>query len=292
MARPRAARPAGSRGEHLQRATSVPASWLSDGGDDPTSRQLEEYEQRLAADADLVTRLQFSGFAGEEWDALADVLAGYGIAVARAWLGTGLIFERCRAKRLRGAETLFPVPMTESERRDLVDITVGVAVAAFREQILIPHIWDPRRGATLKTFFVGRILIHFVDEYRSFVTARNRSARLACVELNDGISTGTEHPETIAMDRLEMERLLARVQDACTRAMVELRLRGFTKREIAEIVGLSERAVEETGRKQGRQGPFAAVSAPGLVSAGGQGRGRRWQRRRRRRWVWRRSPGW
>lgn len=223
---------------------SVPPGWLEDREGDINAKRLQEYEERLMADGDLVARLQWANFAGKEWDRLAEVLSQYGRAVMLPWLFTGIIFQRCREKGLHGVG--YPVEMSQEDREDLATMTVAVAIDTFRRRVLIPHIWDPRKGATLKTYFIGQILIRFVDEYRSFMATRTRATKLRDAdELQEDAIASSERTDTVALVRIEADRLFHKIADPIDRYIVFLRTKQYTMQEIAEVLGLSsERAVE------------------------------------------------
>ncbi len=46
---------------------------------------------------------------------------------------------------------------------------VTVALAPFRDEVLLPGLWDPAKGASLTTYFVGQCILRFPNVYRSWL---------------------------------------------------------------------------------------------------------------------------
>ena len=141
----------------LTGATARP-SWVGEFAD---SR-----EARLAADADLLTQVMFEGFQGPAWDRMAQRLVAYGLVVVKSWLRRGVIFDRCAAKGwgIRNAQP-GGIP-DEDDVAGLAHETVWRAVLAYRDNVLIPGRWDPRKGANLTTYFIGQCLFQFPNVYK------------------------------------------------------------------------------------------------------------------------------
>jgi RNA polymerase sigma factor (sigma-70 family) len=219
-------------------ARPVPRPWLREHQD--AAAQLD----RLLADAKLIDRLQWSGFAGAEYDRFAEELARYGVAVLRKWLYTGEIFGRLKDK---GFGPVPPLPATgwDADDRDmLVNDTVVLALRKFREQVLLRHRWDPDRGATLKTFFIGQCLMRFPNFYRGWVRdtvdreSRHRLDELGPDDVDDRVDV-----ERRAVVNDELARGLRQL-DPRTRAVLVLRALGYQQDEIAERLGTTRKAVE------------------------------------------------
>ncbi len=127
---------------------------------------LETSVDRLEADKKLVLELALKGYSGPPWKLFANALAEYGFAVVRAWVADGKIFTECAKKGWPVRRAIARVPGDEIV--ELALETVGKAVHQFREKVLIPGRWDPSRGATLRTFFVGQCILQFPEVYRSW----------------------------------------------------------------------------------------------------------------------------
>lgn len=139
----------------------VPEAWLAQ----VEFRDDAERLDRLVADVDLVTSLALAGYEGRDWDVFSTELAKYGMAVISAWMSKGSIFEKCRSRGFGGLPGL-ERPFTADELVELTGETVAIALLHFREDILLKNRWDARRGATLRTFFIGQCILRFSNVYR------------------------------------------------------------------------------------------------------------------------------
>ena len=128
---------------------------------------------RLRADAELLGRLNTDGFRGPGWGRFVDVLVEYGCAVLTAWTATGAIYGHvARQARIRLEEP--PVEITPEDAEDLAAETVADALGRFRDRVLAVGRWDPRRGASLATYWIGYCILRFPDVYRRWLTAQRR----------------------------------------------------------------------------------------------------------------------
>lgn len=223
----------------------IPDDWLQRFDQTAQAQALQEYERRLAADQTLVLDLQWDGFAGPRWEALASALAEYGWQVVTSWIITGEIFVKCRQKRLAGAvPTEFQRERAKADVEELAQATVAFAIIAFRDRVLKPNLWNAAGGATLKTFFIGQCLIQFVLVFRTWA----RSVRpMEPWEALDGHvdCSARSDPAACAIDRLEIARGLKGVRDRVTRSILVLSALGYAHDEIAELLQLpSAKAVE------------------------------------------------
>jgi hypothetical protein len=120
----------------------------------PTQERLE----RLAGDAELFEGLRKAGFRGEEWDFFANELARYGLAVIGGWIRRGLMKARCAEKRIQVPSLPPSAQQDDSVVLAIAGETVALALDRFRDDVLIPGVWDPAKGASLRTFFIGQCL--------------------------------------------------------------------------------------------------------------------------------------
>jgi len=121
----------------------------------------EERLERLAGDAELFEGLRMDGFQGEEWDFFANELARYGLAVIGGWLGRGLMTSKCAEKGIRVASIPASARQDDAIVSALAGETVASALDRFREEVLVPGVWDPAKGASLRTFFIGQCMLRF-----------------------------------------------------------------------------------------------------------------------------------
>jgi len=200
---------------------------------------------------DEVTAL---GFTGPLFEVYWGELAAYGVAVTMAWSRTGQIIARCKAVGR-------PLPFTEFgpgrwSRDDRIEIaveTVARALNFFLSQVLKQGKWDHRRGASLRTYFVGACLLQFPNVFAVWASEQKRwHATNDCTDTPEDAENATTRgdvsrsdPTCEAVLRHEAEQaVLGTIQDAKVRAAVQMVARGFTYAEAARSLGLSPRVVE------------------------------------------------
>jgi RNA polymerase sigma factor (sigma-70 family) len=233
---------------------AVSADELRDFDDLAQAQRLRQLE----ADRALMRRLSVEGYEGQAWEEVANALVDYGFAVMRAWTVTGQVFGRCRAKGFGGPS--FTPPAKGIPRQDALELatdTVATALINFRDSVLKRGVWDPNKGASLTSFFVGNCLLRFPNEYRKW--RRDWSRRLAQRQVDMGMDPRDDrHPavqlrarddpadETVRADSSprEIERILAPITDQTNRAILQLTAEGFSLEEIAEVLGLSYKQAE------------------------------------------------
>lgn len=118
--------------------------------------------ERLAEDKELVETLVWRGYRGADWIAFRRALAEYGYQVVLAWCLSGKIFVECARKGF-GAIRRPPRPIDHDDATELACETVAASLVYFRDRVLVPRSWDPARGASLKTFFVGACVLVFAN---------------------------------------------------------------------------------------------------------------------------------
>jgi hypothetical protein len=188
--------------------------------------------------------LGLTGFEGDDWDYFEQELAKYGIAVMGGWLRTGLISSRYAARVFGGLPEMTR-EFEPDEVEELTYETVSKALFHFRRDVLMKHAWDYRKGATLRTFFVGQCLSRFANIYRRWWRNEARNNHLLAdpddlVRLDrrrDGV-------DQRAVDGVLAEGLLADMKDPRVRAAMRLTAAGRSQAEIAGILGVTEKAVE------------------------------------------------
>lgn len=199
---------------------------------------------------ELVSELIVAGYRGPSWDRFANALARYGYQVIWSWVRTGLIFQRCREKGLgrylyNGRPELKPEDVDEIAQ----DTVVG-ALRSFRDRVLIPGKWDPSKGATLKTFFIGACLIEFLGVYRVAATtiARRRHHEVLARDLVEKVHLHARavDPAAELILREDIRAASARVRSPRTRIILQLIAEGYTQPEIAEMLDVTLKAVESS----------------------------------------------
>ncbi|MFN3256205.1 MAG: hypothetical protein ACE37B_10945 [Ilumatobacter sp.] len=145
-----------------------------------------------------------------------------------AWCVTGKIFDECD----RVGRVLRRSRIDEDDAAGLAVETVAKAVDAFREQVLIGNKWDPRRGASLKTFFVGQCKFQFPNVYRPWLNLQRNHHR-AIARIRSGASSTNSPTERIALDPIH--DFIDSIDDPLTRGIVYLKHQGFPEAAIAEL---------------------------------------------------------
>jgi RNA polymerase sigma factor (sigma-70 family) len=253
--------PGGAAGYGIEREsargadTAVSAGELEEFADTREDRELEETmralrrRERLAEDADLVTWLALNGFAGADYVRFAYELARYGHAVITAWVRRGLIFGKCRDRGLGGLEEPPPGMMTRPDvAEELANETVAKSLHYFRENVLMRGQWNPNRGASIKSYFIGQCLIRFPNIYRAWLRTEASTNVLLIDDLafldrpSDGPVTD---PADLAVIRQEIDTRLAGLPER-TRTIMVMTAAGWTQQEIATRLGTTVKAVERT----------------------------------------------
>jgi len=215
---------------------------------------------RLLGDQELLLRLQLSSYAPREWDPVAAEFARYGLGVLIPWIGSGRIFGKVFG---RTGYRLQPAPdgaLDGDAANELAVDTVMVSLRSFLESVLKKGGWDPARGASLKTFFIGKCLWEFPNVYKRWRRkAAHWSGHVLDATAVAGAAGATEGPDAQVVRQAAAAAALERVsKDSARRAFV-LQGMGYTHDEIAADLGLDDaKAVEnllgyQRRRVQGRQ---------------------------------------
>lgn len=230
-------------GERSGRGSSTLPSaqpWLDD-------EQLPERERmdRLAGDADLVATLSTFGFAGPDYEWVRDEFIRYGVAVLAGWLKRGTIRGKCLEKRLRGIPAAVDREFDYDTAYELAGESVARALDPFREKVLLPGRWDPRKGASLKTFFVGQCLIQFVEVAKAWerheLPTFEHSREL---DPDEHLTGRTRSVEDDVIEAHATVAALAGVRRPEARKALVMQSFGYTVPQIAAALGMSVKAVE------------------------------------------------
>jgi DNA-directed RNA polymerase specialized sigma24 family protein len=215
---------------------SLPTSWLVDFEGGPSAKAVD----RLVEDSRLYHVLAAQGFEGPGWERFKDALARYGLQVLLSWLHSGVIFKRCRE---RGLPTQRQVRLNWEDVRELASITVADAIDSFREKVLRTGSWDPDRGASLKTFFIGQCLLRFPRVYQKWL--RDEQAWLLTDEPEShGVVDSSLGPEALAETRLLLAGALAEPSSLKLARVLFLMDTGYGQAEIARRLGTTVGSIE------------------------------------------------
>ncbi|MFD7078439.1 RNA polymerase sigma factor [Nocardioides sp. NPDC059952] len=221
--------------------SSAPEAWRVEA-DKLAGDVLTDAVDRLTGDLDVLTDLALVKFQGELWDRFADALARYGYAVIWNWTVRNLIFERCKTKGFGGLPQL-ERPITDEEAQELANETVAKALRHFRSDVLMKHKWDHRKGASLRTYFIGQCIIRFPNIYRTWHGAelRKEFALIDDLNLDD---RGIDPPDSRVIAGILGSEAMATIKDPRVRMAMHMTAEGFPQTAIAEQLGISVKAVE------------------------------------------------
>jgi hypothetical protein len=222
---------------------------LKSPGDLTEQAQLENAKRRLA-DRAYLAELAKTGFTGTMFEIALTELAAYGIPVLMAWMRTGKIIGKCKA---RGRPLSDPAPRwTPDDRLEIAIETTARALVFFTNEVLRPGKWDYRGGATMKTFFIGACLLQFTNVFEVWATEQRHWAQIDLGEeeiLDDAVGRSDlewADPTGDAAARVCAARdFLSSIPDPRTRRAAWLVFgHGASHAEAGAAVGLSAEAVE------------------------------------------------
>jgi DNA-directed RNA polymerase specialized sigma24 family protein len=208
---------------------------------------------RHEADRLLIESLARGGFAGPRQIRFEAELAAYGYPVMMALTRTGEIMKRVAemGRPLGVRDTI--LRWSRDDRSELCLETVARALVFFRTKVLIPGKWNPTRGTTVKTYFIGACLFQFTNVFQQWDRERLRWRNKHVVILDDpddpaglGEMSGTEDPAQAVLMNQQVDQILTELadRDPTLHRVAQLRLEGYSDVDAAKQVGLSPRAVE------------------------------------------------
>jgi hypothetical protein len=215
-----------------------PESW----SDPALASSLQEFEtspeaehlKRLSADRKLLDAVMWAEYKGPVWEQFATRLVQYGLAVLRGWLRNGRIFLECARRKRRIPRRDIPPELVD----ELAFETVGEAIINFRNYVLIPGRWDPSKGATLATFFIGQCLMKFPNQYRRWLGQRENQP-MDADEYRAALPPHVMDPERQLRESQKVEAL----PDEMANIGAGMAM-GFTYQEIADKLGSTTRGIE------------------------------------------------
>lgn len=228
--------------------------WLTAAEFEDENERLE----RLFGDQELLLSLQLGDYSQAVWGPVAEELARYGVAVIRSWIWRRSIFPK--VKKRTGFGLASPSEGWLDDEHvvgDLADETVVRAINYFKDHVLKKNKWDARKGASLRTFFIGQCLYQFPNVYKVwFNEERERRAAeyLADDDDLDYLRGSVRGIESSVLVKVEVVEALGKIKTNRARAAFFLHDRGYTYDEIAVTLGLSDaKSVENMLAYQKRQ---------------------------------------
>lgn len=224
----------------------------------PDLRDLSPEQQvdRLAGDIEVVEALKAARWAGDDWDFFADVLATYGLGVITGWLMTGKLNQKCREKKV----SFTPVPEwvagVSNECQIIAAEVVARAIHQFQTKILPRGMWNPSRGASLATYFIGQCLFQVGPAVRAWEAERDGALPSSHEDLEMLAPEQGDTAHQDALRQMAAVQLLDKVLEGDSRRALEMEWLGYSREEIAEELGIDKQAVAmriSRGRRKLRQ---------------------------------------
>ncbi len=227
----------------------------------PGQQAMAENVARRQADHEIITELKARNFDGPLYDYFAAEQAAYALAVLMSWMRTGEIFRKCKEK----GRPVLPTEIWKWDREDrlgLAHLTVSKALAVFRQRVLVPGAWDPRRGATIKTFFVGACLLQFANFFNECASERRRWGGPALLDVIDDSTSGDplaedatgRDPAAVVATRDRFRRAMKGMPADLSKATMMI-YEGYTYDEAAAAIGINADALSGRLRRfRGRRG--------------------------------------
>jgi len=232
---------------------SLERSLCDNDYDDSQQRTATETPARHEGDRLLIEMLARCGFTGPRQIRFEAELAAYGYPVMMALTRTGEIIKRVAemGRPLSVRDTV--LRWSRDDRSELSLETVARALVFFRTKVLMLGKWDPARGATIKTYFIGACLSQFPNVFQHWDRERLRWRNKHMVILDDpddpaGLAemSSTEDPAQAVLMSQQLDQIMAELadRDPTLYRVARLRLEEYSDVDAAKQVGLSARAVE------------------------------------------------
>jgi DNA-directed RNA polymerase specialized sigma24 family protein len=220
-------------------------AWLAD----PVFAEDVKNLDRLLGDADMLLQLQLTGYAPKVWNPIAEEFARYGLAVLRSWMYKRTIFGMVK-HRTGIAPSPCPEEWLASQHvvDDLAGMTVVRALHYFKDKVLKGNKWDPAKGASLRTFFIGQCLYQFLNVYKVWLREEQEHRSLQQVVDDENLSYlagGIGHVEQEVVTHVSAVDALGDLASDKARRAFAMKAIGYTQADIAEALGLPNvKAVE------------------------------------------------
>lgn len=235
----------------------------------------EERSRRLAADRRLIEILARENFEGERFNQLyrklAHKLTGYAWPVLLKWLSTGQIFRECERYRRPVNQLAAAYGWTSDDRSQIATDTILEAVEFFRDYGLRQGKWDWRRGASLRTYFMGACVCCFPRVHqrwwkeqvvaRSMVLATQNHEEPQADHPLHRVADPQSDPCALTVVRDEAHRAMKQITDPQLREVLWWRATGYTQAEAAHEVGLTEKAAERRLHRHRKKYPTRGLPA-------------------------------
>jgi DNA-directed RNA polymerase specialized sigma24 family protein len=207
------------------------------------------------ADEALVQALRAANFQGRAWERFAQETARYALPIIKSWIASMQIFKKCAEKNVPCPG---PVHNIQSLREDdaswMADEIIARALNKFRDKVLRPGGWSPEGGSSLNTMFITQCLFQFPNVYRHWLV-ESKSIPVHDLEELEFVPAGPEgDPAGLVMVREEIDHALWHyVKDPRIAEILILRAWQYTMKEIAEMLGTTEKALDGVLQRRWRK---------------------------------------
>jgi DNA-directed RNA polymerase specialized sigma24 family protein len=173
----------------------------------------------------------------------------YGWPIMLAWTHSGEIFRQSRLAG-RPIHVRHGDDWNQDDRDLLATETVLAGLELFRTYGLVGRRCQEEGGASLTTYYVGACVRSFRPVYEQWFRDRSQSTTTGNISLEDEPAhvdlahEGAVAPDQSAVIQDQVRRALAALSDQQLRMGLVRRALGYTQREAAASVGLSEKAME------------------------------------------------
>ena len=202
----------------------------------PTSPDDRDHaDGRREADAQIVLQLAAQGFdpGGAAWRTLAPELLAYGYSVLKGWLIAGRAREKAARLGVRGTSRI-PVglKLAPDDAHELAIAVLEVALPRYLRTLGAGK-WDPTKGSSLASYFIGGCLHDLPDVSASW--GRERERRDAEVADPIALDDGRHSPDPAgqALASVQLDEILR--ADEQIGVMLHLWGCGYSYGDIAEL---------------------------------------------------------
>ncbi|MFI0901606.1 RNA polymerase sigma factor [Streptomyces sp. NPDC020983] len=191
------------------------------------------------SDEQLLEMLRACGLHSPLGQKVYQRLLRYELAALTSWMSSGLIWHKIAAltRAKSGAVYTGRSNWSAQEADELRKDTVAQGLLEL-DKIVFGG-WDPALGAGLKTYFTNRCLWIFLNNYKKLL----RTKKIMLVPLEEAPLAHHSDPQDVVVARETAREALSKLP-AEMQMILQLRAEDYTNREIAELVGITEKAVE------------------------------------------------
>jgi DNA-directed RNA polymerase specialized sigma24 family protein len=215
--------------------------------DDGVARSLFDTLGQDFDDAALAERLMKEGFDTQIGKMVEEILAKFGLAVMRAWIGSRTIIWQRVAALLPTFNRPAHVYWSSEQGEEFAFDAVADGLERFAKRIMSGR-WSPDGGASLMAYFINGCVLAFVTEFRRFA----RMEPTTDLTVLHDIPARTAGPGDIAVMRDQIARARAQTGDSVM-DIIALGEQGYTQPQIAALLGLTTKQVENRLRRWRRK---------------------------------------